>query len=251
MDNPTPVSSATRGRSSTIIPIADISNEIYNVPSHHRQALLAQLGEVLQTDTIPVPFWAGLQVCDLTVLQNMVEKARVAPEFIWVVARYSCRHLPLLWLQKPAKTEDTSASSSNSTSSVDSDGHITKKRKGRESKPIALASERESNLCFLKRSHPKDVAHIYSNHLIHPQPQYAQRAHQFWDLLAIFWGPERLTKWRAQIYSDPSDPQKAADTVTNMICMSPDIHRMWGDALFALRPLGYNEDKTKLTLEWH
>lgn len=33
--------------------------------------------------------------------------------------------------------------------------------------------------------------------------------------------------------------------------MSPEIHKMWSGAHFALRPLGYNDQKTELALEWH
>lgn len=64
-------------------------------------------------------------------------------------------------------------------------------------------------------------------------------------------GPGKIDKVEGADIQRSYRLKKAADTVRNMICISTDIHRMWGDALFALRPLGYNEDRTKLTLEWH
>lgn len=42
----------------------------------------------------PVPFWASLQVCDLDVLEDLMTKARVAPEYIGVVAKYTCCDIP-------------------------------------------------------------------------------------------------------------------------------------------------------------
>lgn len=257
MDDLTAVSSATRGRSGTIIPIPipdEHPNEIFNTPSGRRRALLNELGEVLQTKNIPVPFWAGLQVCDIDILEKMVEKARVAPEFVWVVARYSCRHLPLLWLQKPPKGKGSSAPTSTSTSSAassfDRDGRP-KKKSRREYRPVELARKRENQGCFLNRTEPIEVAHIYPNYLIHPRAEDAKRPFEFWDLLKIFWGAEKLASWQAELYRNPENPTKAADTIKNLICMGPEIHKMWSNAHCALRPLGYNGQKTELALEWH
>ena len=47
-------------------------------------------------EDFPVPFWASLQVCDLDVLEDLINKARVAPEYIGVVAKYTCRDVPFV-----------------------------------------------------------------------------------------------------------------------------------------------------------
>lgn len=252
MDNPISVSATTRGRrSGTIIPIPDDQcNEIYNIPSDRRQTLLTELGEVLQIKNIPVPFWAGLQVCDLDILEKMVEKARVAPEFIWVVAKYSCRHLPLLWLQKPPRNDVSTSTSSSIISSVDSNERPTKKAR-REHKIVELAKKREKHGCFLRHTEPTEAAHIYPNYLIYPHAKHTQKSFEFWDLLKIFWGPEKLARWRAPLYRNLEDPTKAADTIKNLICMGLEVHKMWDCAKFALRPLEQNDQKTEFLLEWH
>ena len=41
-------------------------------------------------------------------IEDLMTKARVAPEYIRVVAKYTCRELPLLWLQKPTKDLNSS-----------------------------------------------------------------------------------------------------------------------------------------------
>lgn len=94
----------------------------------------------------------------------MVKKAIVAPEFIWVVEKYSCHHLPLLFVDRDeCPTKQTS----------------------REYQPMELASKCEKHGCFLKHTKPKGMAHIYPNYLIHPRAEHAQKPFEFWDLLKI------------------------------------------------------------------
>lgn len=166
-------SALARGRSGTIVPIpADQSVEIYNIPSARRQDLIVQLGQALGADKIPAPFWACLQACDVGKLTEIVETASALPNIMWIVARYSCRYLPLLWLQKVGKDDNQSTSTFTSTSaSAAADNRPLKRRRHREARPVQLAKKRDGEECIVRKQVPIQVAHIYFNYLIHPKSE--------------------------------------------------------------------------------
>ena len=173
----------------------------------------------------------------------MVKKARIAPK--------SMPSFPFPLATK-AKAKDgnvhTSTSTSSASSSFNQTGRPKKKNCG-EYQPMELAGKRENHGCFLNCTEPIEMAHIYPNHLIHSHSKGKQSPLELWDLLKIFWGPKELASWQAELYWNPKDPMKAADTIKNLMCMGPEIHKMWCGAHFALRPLVYNDQRTKLSLE--
>ena len=96
----------------------------------------------------------------------------------------------------------------------------------------------------------RNGSHISQTHLTHSHTKGQQSPLELWDLLKIFWGPKELASWQAELGWNPKDPTKAADTIKNLICMGPEIHKMWCGVNFALRPLVYNDQKMELALEW-
>ena len=130
---------------------AELSDEIYCIPSARRRTLLKHLGQVLGTDEIPVAFWASLQVCDVDVLEDLVVKATVSPAYILTVSKHTIHGLLLLWLQKPSK--DLLASNDAETSR--------KKRKYRNKSAIDIAWEQDGKSCVLRKVRPAQACHIY------------------------------------------------------------------------------------------
>ncbi|KAN0080938.1 hypothetical protein V8E54_004142 [Elaphomyces granulatus] len=57
----------------------------------------------------------------------------------------------------------------------------------------------------------------------------------FWDMLALFWTPEQLVEWKRRIFPE-NIPEKDIDSCHNLICLSPEVHRLWTKGLFALKP---------------
>ena len=64
------------------------------------------------------------------------------------------------------------------------------------------------------------------------------RATEFWNVLRCFWPPERINSWREAIL--PSGP----DSCINMICLSPNLHRLWNLAKFAMKPVDAPNKRT-------
>ncbi|KAK1149752.1 hypothetical protein N8T08_005306 [Aspergillus melleus] len=73
----------------------------------------------------------------------------------------------------------------------------------------------------------------------------------FWDMLEYFWSSTRIKAWKDKIFVDPNQPRKQVDSVENQLCMSKDLHYLWTEGRFVLRPLEYNADKSVLEVEWH
>jgi hypothetical protein len=75
--------------------------------------------------------------------------------------------------------------------------------------------------------------------------------HNFWQTLRLFWSAGRIQNWRNAIFSDPNNPNQGVETCYNLICLSPDSHRYWTKARFALKPIQLSEDKKRLDVEFH
>lgn len=97
------------------------------------------------------------------------------------------------------------------------------------------------------------MAHIFPHYLISERPQTNLDASipSFWKLLHFFFEPDRLNRWRAEIFKDPSNPTKASDGCHNMICLSPMAHSLWARGLFALRPVSMSNDCKELTVQFY
>jgi hypothetical protein len=67
----------------------------------------------------------------------------------------------------------------------------------------------------------------------------------FWDHLRIFWSTDRVNAWMSEIFEN----DKPYESCKNLITLSPDVHRAWQKALFALKPISLSADETRLELQ--
>ncbi|KAN0082051.1 hypothetical protein V8E54_003349, partial [Elaphomyces granulatus] len=75
---------------------------------------------------------------------------------------------------------------------------------------------------------------------------------EFWKLLAFFLRPIVYTdRWRAEMFSDPSNPNVAIDGCHNLICLNALSHDLWAWGLFALRPVSMSDDRTELVVQFY
>ena len=72
----------------------------------------------------------------------------------------------------------------------------------------------------------------------------------FWDLLYLFWGPDRVDKWRRKIFPNAENPETGVEEPFNLICLSSDARDMWNKGKFALQPLELSSDNTELTVKF-
>ncbi|EAS36771.3 uncharacterized protein CIMG_02125 [Coccidioides immitis RS] len=218
------------------------SEEHLNIPTQERKELLVELANALETDKVRAAFWACLQVCDIDQLRELIRQAKAAPQLMSLLAR-DCHSLPRLWKQLV-----TRSNSSTTTSPKE------KSIKSRASGPKEQACERDNSSCVFTKSPIFEVAHIYPHCLIRPATPPNERTDEiqgFWKILEFFWKPEKIQQWRQEIFCCPNNPNDGSDACFNLICMQPTIHTAWTKGLFALRPLEYNEDKSKLDVEWY
>jgi hypothetical protein len=219
-----------------------LSAEHLNIPTQERKELLAELANALETKKVGAAFWACLQVCDIDQLRDLIRQAKAAPKFVTLLAR-DCHSLPRLWKQLVPRSNSSTATSSKQKS-VNS----------RASGPTNQARERDNSRCVFTKVSIIEFAHIYPHCLIRPATPPGERAEtiqDFWRLLEFFWKPEQIQQWRQEIFRCPNNLNNASDACFNLICMQPTIHTAWTKGLFALRPLEYNEDKSKLDVEWY
>jgi hypothetical protein len=89
-------------------------DEVFNLQSEERAALLVELNEAFGRNAVKAPLWACLQVCDLTKLRHLVITARTSPD-VFAVLTESCLSIPLRWMQRPPQQKSSQASSNAST----------------------------------------------------------------------------------------------------------------------------------------
>ncbi|KAG5291808.1 hypothetical protein I7I48_03723 [Histoplasma ohiense] len=219
------------------------TNEHLDGPVEERKRLVDELAKALNNEPVLPAFWACVHVCDLERLRWLVENAQKAPYFVAAFAD-QCLKLALAWRQIPA--DDLRSQPSDSGS-----GNVEppRKRLKRAGGPKALAGERDGEGCVFTKTAPYQVAHIYPNCLI--ESPSVRRIPHFWKVLEAFWTQDKINSWRSLIFRDPENPLKPFDACFNLICMSNTLHALWGDGHFAIRPLNYNDDKTKLEAEIH
>ncbi|KAF2249690.1 hypothetical protein BU26DRAFT_593003 [Trematosphaeria pertusa] len=224
--------------------------------------------------------WAFLQVADLEQVKQYVQDGilwdRLADPLAASFIEVRAKDVVLLWKQEPAAKEKTATGATSPHSVSDkssnpfpssplrtqaatpSDTSPTRSKSrlgGREFSPTRVESvadrckERDGHLCAVSRMAAVDAAHIY------PWCAFGgktpKRVVNFWDVLRMFWSPEKVDGWRAKIFQDPRQPNRGTETVENMLTFTATLHRFHSAGVFALRPVQKSADNTQLELEFH
>ena len=71
----------------------------------------------------------------------------------------------------------------------------------------------------------------------------------FWDLLGLFWTADQLVEWKRRIFPE-NIPEKDIGCCRNLICLSPEVHRLWKKGLFALKPIKDDSKPNEITVEF-
>jgi hypothetical protein len=224
-------------------------DEAFNIQSPERTRALTELKEAIRKDAVKAPFWGCMQVCDLSKLQELLVAACTSPA-LFALLEDSCLSIPLRWMRRPPR-DQVSSTPSTLSSNAASNGKAP--RNTRVEKLKKLAQERDQNMCVLTKHSVHEVAHIFPRSMIVPKPptNLESSIPPFWKLLDCFFEPDRLNRWRSQIFKDPSDPTKATDGCHNLICLSPDAHALWARGMFALRPISLSNDRKELLVQFY
>jgi hypothetical protein len=73
--------------------------------------------------------------------------------------------------------------------------------------------------------------------------------HMFWSQLRAFWSEEKVTAWEAKLFPQ-GICEKGNEEVYNLILLAPTVHEVWGQGLFALKPISESDDKKTLKVQF-
>ncbi|KAE8374597.1 hypothetical protein BDV26DRAFT_284128 [Aspergillus bertholletiae] len=183
--------------------------------------------------------WAVLMLSDLSMLEKFVIEAEKSP-YLMKFCEHACTAIPLVWKQKEPIPRQGSQSTSSKSSGANRKEALADK-----------ARERDGKRCVIRKLiEAVQVAHIYPWCLISERRTNVNRTFPpFWEMLRYFWSPEKIDVWHQHIFTNPDRPSTSYDSISNMICLSADLHQSWTNGRFALRPLEYNADKTELKFQ--
>ncbi|PGH03521.1 hypothetical protein AJ79_07356 [Helicocarpus griseus UAMH5409] len=112
--------------------------------------------------------------------------------------------------------------------------------------PELKCRKRDNKLCIVTRSGPPtEVAHIFPFAMRHLQgPAAITERQNPWVVLKMFWSEERVDRW----FNAIDGP--GTETVENLFCLAPSVHKYHERAYFAFRPISTDEERKKLELEF-
>lgn len=100
-------------------------------------------------------------------------------------------------------------------------------------------------LCQLtKNTYPLEAAQICPLSLAMQKQDHPELFIDFAPALSVFWSTEKVDKCLHSM-------KKNAETVANSIALTPSAHQFWEKALFALRPIFVNNEKTKMRQKFY
>ena len=95
-----------------------------------------------------------------------------------------------------------------------------------------------------KNTYPLESAHVCPFSLTKHGHSSTDRFFDFQSSLSLFWSKEKIQKWLQSIVT-------LAETTANGITLQPAVHKYWDKALFALRFMSVNNEKTEMRLKFY
>ncbi|KAJ5775281.1 uncharacterized protein N7511_000292 [Penicillium nucicola] len=226
-------------RSTTVIRVND---ERFNIPSHQRKLLLSKLKEVLKGAKVTVPFWACVQVCDLSKLEFTAHMANLSPSMMETLTDLVAS-LPYKWTQRLSPYDEFET---ESTTSFDDPKYATA--------PLAkdIARERDGYKCVITGAGKVyQTARIFPVLVTKSPGVVAPAFPSIWKYVDFFWDHDTAERWKKAVFNSSFDPERPVNDCTNLICLRNDLRTAWVDGLFALRPVSVSDDKTEMEIEFH
>lgn len=95
-----------------------------------------------------------------------------------------------------------------------------------------------------KNTYPLEAARIFPLSLSKHRHSSAEIFADFISSLSLFWSREQVEKWLGSV-------AKLAETTANAMSLHPTVHRCWYKALFALRFVSVNDERTEMKLRFY
>ncbi|KAJ5851562.1 uncharacterized protein N7529_010947 [Penicillium soppii] len=235
-------------RTSTAIRVVQ---EEFNIQSPQRKIILRHLKEALLGQEVPAPFWAVIQLCDLSKLEYLVQLAHLSLKIMDIIADLTCS-LPYKWTQRPSPFRDVSMAAFTTDPQ-----HPTSGRSIARWRPIPPGSKYDARQRDQYKCVITGARQVYHSTTIFPTAASTSSLHDdvdfpsLWRFVDIFWGKSTAERWRKAVFSNRKDAQLPVDDCSNLICLRDDIRSAWSKGLLALRPFWKSDDNTKLDIEFY
>lgn len=90
-----------------------------------------------------------------------------------------------------------------------------------------------------------EVAHIFPFTMRYLQSSKArENDYNPWNVLKLFWTEDRVDRWFQAV-------EPTTETMKNLFCLAPSVHKYHKNAYFALKPVEMSEDETRLSLQFY
>ncbi|KAJ5826302.1 hypothetical protein N7474_003440 [Penicillium riverlandense] len=227
-----------------------------------RLPLIEKLAKLLELGQVDPATWACFWLADVSKLQDLVKKAEDGDAYILLFSHSGPHndHLAKLWSARGRSVRPSVVPKSRRSSKIPRrDRSKSPAKASQPSKTIApggprllpvhqlrsdpakkACKKRDNEFCVITHSDPGiEVAHIYPYAL--GQNEGTPEQTRFWANLRLFWDDTKIANWKNALARD------GTETCANMLCLTPDAHRLWGQGCFSLEPIELSEDEKTLT----
>ncbi|KAK6810893.1 hypothetical protein RU639_013342 [Aspergillus parasiticus] len=168
-------------------------------------------------------------VCDAESVNNRIARRLLEPTIT------DCASTIARWLQRRSVSKSANSTTSHSE---------------RSDSATRNCKKRDNHMCILTKDTDPDAAHIYPNSLLNASTREPDAVERFWDMLNVFWDESRVQRWKSGIFGNENTPEKPHHGCFNLLSLDQKVHKLWGDAKFALRPIEQIDSRT-LKVEFH
>ncbi|OAL72595.1 hypothetical protein A7D00_3597 [Trichophyton violaceum] len=204
--------------------------------------------------------WPFLWLADLPPLEEISKQPDLITYLAGLAKRLEDSQLLVRWTQRTRERTPSPTPSPAPTMSRLSEMAVPGDRSGsptssgmgtprtRSEKAADLCRLRDSNRCVVTGADdPVEAAHIFPFSMRGLQaPDIVNDTYNPWSVLRMFWGQERVDAW----YNAITGPV-ATETVQNLMCLAPSVHKYHERAYFALEPVEEDTKSHTLTVRFH
>ncbi|EFR04043.1 hypothetical protein MGYG_07049 [Nannizzia gypsea CBS 118893] len=220
--------------------------------SDARVELLHELDGLFDNTPVSRGLWAFLWLADIDKLKELVAGARTNAEMQYVYLQALIKEGQVVkhWTQKSRQSSAASTPCPSSPAPAPSPApHGHKRKLGeifRSSTEVDKCLERDGNKCIVTGAgRPVEVAHIFPFAMRYLQsPEEINNPYSPWKILRRFWAEDKVNEWFRAI-------QPTTETMKNLLCLAPSVHKYHERAYFALKPVEMSEDRTQLKLRFY
>ncbi|KDB21405.1 hypothetical protein H109_06653 [Trichophyton interdigitale MR816] len=225
--------------------------------SQVRVELIKKISDGAGAD-IAQPLWPFLWLADIPQLERISSNPDLVTHVTGLATRIKESKLLPRWTQRARDRTPSPTSSPPATTrlsevaalgdqpdSPTSSGRSTPR--SRSKKEVDLCRARDENRCVITGADdPVECAHIFPFSMRGLQaPDIVQDPFNPWSVLRMFWSNERVDAW----YNAVTGPL-GTETVRNLMCLAPSVHKYHERSFFALEPVEENPESLTVRFHW-